>query len=104
MTKINNDIANRVEYILIKWPLTRDSDMVLVAQFWALESKFNEKNTAFEVFELIKDGKLTNFESIRRVRCKLQECYPELRGLKYQERHKRQSSVVSNLNALGNHK
>lgn len=104
MTKISNDIANKVEYILNKWPLTRDSDMVLVAQFWALESKFNEKNTAYEVFDLIKNGKVTNFESIRRVRAKLQEAYPELRGLKYQERHKRQSSVVSNLKSLGNHK
>lgn len=104
MTKINNDIAVRVEYILNKWPLTRDNDMVLVAQFWALESKFNQHNTAFDVFEAMNDGKLTNFESIRRVRAKLQESNPALRGLKYLERHKRQASVVSNLNTLGNNK
>jgi hypothetical protein len=97
MTKINEDLATRVEYILIKWPATRDNDMLLVAQFWALESQFTQNHSAYDVFDAMSKGIFTSFESIRRSRQKLQEIEPSLRGTTWEKRHNRQSEVIKNV-------
>lgn len=100
MTTINHDLATKVKYILTKWFATKDNDMLLVAQFWALESKFNEKNQAYEVFDAMSKGTLTSYESITRARRKLQEMHPELRGLSWEKRHKRQSKVIEDVRSI----
>lgn len=97
MTKINSDLATRVEYILIKWPLTKDNDMLLVAQFWALESQFTQNHSAYDVFEAMSKGTFSSFESITRARRKLQEIEPLLRGTTWEKRHNRQSEVIEDV-------
>jgi hypothetical protein len=97
MTKINSDLATRVEYILNKWPLTKDNDMLLVAQFWALESQFTQNHSAFDVFDAMSKGIFSSFESIRRSRQKLQEINPALRGTTWEKRHNRQSEVIEDV-------
>ena len=42
--------------------------------------------SAFDLLKYYAESKLTNAESIRRMRAKLQEEHPELRGRKYQLR------------------
>ena len=97
MTKINQDLATRVEYILNKWPLTKDNDMLLVAQYWALESQFTANHSAYDVFNAMKTGKFSSFESITRSRRKLQELNPALRGITWEKRHNRQTEVIENV-------
>jgi len=97
MTKINSDLATRVEYILIKYPLTKDNDMLLVAQFWALESQFTQSHSAYDVFDAMSTGKFSSFESITRARRKLQEIDPSLRGKAWEKRHNRQTEVIEDV-------
>ena len=97
MTNINSDLATKVEYILTKWQHTKDNDMLLVAQFWALESKFTEQHSAYDVFEAMSNGTLSSYESITRARRKLQELHPELRGLNWEKRHKSQTHVIEDV-------
>lgn len=97
MTKINSDLATRVEYILIKYPLTKDNDMLLVAQFWALESQFTQNHSAYDVFEAMRKGTFSSFESITRARRKLQEIDPLLRGTTWAKRHNHESKVIEDV-------
>ena len=91
-------IKNKVKQLLIKNPTNRDSDNKLIANFWYYECK--KKNidfsrlSAFEFLELYSKSKLTNAESIRRMRAKLQEAHEELRGNKY---HLRKTTIQNNV-------
>ena len=70
------DIKEMVGYLLLKYPHLRDDDFKLVATFYLFEMGGREKAdkiTASEFLQQYADGKYTNFESIRRVRAKLQE-------------------------------
>lgn len=68
----------------------RDNDQALIANIWwkELVTQGKDKCTAFEVLKIFAEGKLTNPESIRRARAKIQEQEPSLRGHNYYERHK----------------
>ena len=79
----------KVEYILSKHPETRYSDGSLIAVFYLSEvgGKEELKNkTAHDFLKLLHEDKLTPASTIIRVRRKLQEQIPALRGLKYKER------------------
>ena len=80
---------DKVELLLIDYPKLRDSDSKLIANFWYYEigESFNDM-TAPEFLKMFAEGKLTNTETIRRVRQKLQEEFPFLRGENYKERQK----------------
>jgi predicted nucleotide-binding protein (sugar kinase/HSP70/actin superfamily) len=97
MTNITPDLATKVEYILNKWNATKDNDMLLVAQFWALESKFSEQHSAYDVFEAMSKGALSSYESITRARRKLQEIKPELRGSTWEKRHNKEKQVIEDV-------
>jgi hypothetical protein len=76
-------IKERVKFLLTKTPHLRDSDAKLIATFWHSEIGGTEKlelMTGMDLLHLFANGKLTSTESIRRVRCKIMEQYPELRG------------------------
>ena len=68
----------------------RDSDNKLIARYWHNEMSGKGMNpselSAYEMLCLFAESKLTNPETIRRMRQKLQEQHKELRGKKYQER------------------
>lgn len=87
--------------MLTNKPLLRDSDDKLVANFWYKEivnEGLDPKNmTGQEILQRFADGKLTKPESIMRVRRKLQEEFPELRGKLWAERHKEKDKVVKQL-------
>jgi hypothetical protein len=89
----------QVELLLGLFPHLRDDDHELFAQ--VLYSKYTRRihsgMSAFELIEEIRKKNVPHFESIRRVRQKLQEEEPELRGQKYAERHKRKQEVKSEI-------
>ena len=85
-----------VAYLLHSNPSLRDNDGQLMYQTWALMNLSNfqrihmeaSTNTIYiaDFARSIMDGKF-NPETVRRVRQKLQEANPELRGKLYYERH-----------------
>ncbi len=83
-------IKDRVVALLGKHPHLRDSDNKLIATIWKFELLHKKLEptslSALDFLELYANGELTNSESIRRVRQKIQEEVPELRGLVYLER------------------
>ena len=78
---------DKVRNLLINNKRLRDSDNKLIATFWFQELKMRgidtNEITGFELLELFAESKLTNAETIRRIRAKLQETNKELRGSKY---------------------
>lgn len=77
-------IKDRVKALLVVYPHLRDNDNRLIATMWKLDllnkklipDDLNATNFLF----LYADNRLTNAETIRRVRQKIQEENPELRG------------------------
>ena len=83
-------VKETVENLLRKREHLRDDDNKLIASYWWLELKsknidINELS-ALEFLEMYSKCSLTNAESIRRIRQKLQEEKEFLRGHKYYER------------------
>ena len=87
-----------VENLLENNPELRDSDLRLVANIWwlTLNTTLKHKFQGFELdafnilLELYSNGDLPNEQSIRRLRRKLQEEKPELRGKVYELRHQKE--------------
>jgi hypothetical protein len=79
-----------IKKLLIKSPHLRDSDPKLIATYWFNELKKKDVNlyniTGYELLKLFADSKLTNTESIRRMRQKVQEENEDLRGNYYKGR------------------
>ena len=79
-----------IQQLLTKYPNLKDNDNKLIANYWNLELK--NKNidinimTASELLSMYANSKLTNAETIRRMRAKLQEDVPSLRGRAYELR------------------
>lgn len=82
----------RVKDLLITNPETRDNDNLLLSMIWRddlANYNGNPVNAYMPVnnfLDLLANNELTNFESVRRVRQKIQEECPELRGVKYRVR------------------
>lgn len=80
-----------VKELLMNHPKLRDSDNNLISTYWFKELQLKDINTknitAFELLKMYANGKLTNAETIRRMRAKLQAEYEGLRGEKYNERN-----------------
>jgi len=100
--KFNGTIQEQVKQLLIDKPSNRDDDNKLVANIWNKELnalKMSAKIiSAFELLQLLADGKLTNSDSITRARRKIQEEYPELRGEHYRARQNKQEQIKKDLN------
>lgn len=87
----------KVKQHLLNHPILRDSDFKLIAFVWADEIDDLSKMSATTLLELLGNGKLTNPESIRRVRQKLQAENPDLRGDIYWGRQTEQKKVKDDL-------
>ncbi len=87
-------VACKVYGVLTDFPEFRDCDRALVAYIWNKESKAG--NLEEFLIELVS-GKLTHFESIRRMRQKLQEHHAGLRGQKYESRHGMEGAICEQL-------
>ncbi len=89
-------VKDRIAMLLKEHSHLRDSDSKLRANLWYNEIRkiepFNQPENeliVLQICSLIAEDKLTDPESIRRTRAKLQEKYQELRGSNYKERHKK---------------
>ncbi len=78
-------VASKVYAILTEIPACREDDRLLLYIIWSKESK---AQTIDEFFVELIDGTLTHFESIRRMRQKIQEKHEELRGENYDGRQR----------------
>jgi len=93
-----------VEKLLTEQPHLRDDDNKLLASVWYIEIKQRklvpEKITGFKVLGLIATKMLSNAESVRRSRAKLQELNVNLRGKVYEQRHKETKGVKDDLQSF----
>ena len=79
-----------VKNLLIQKPHLRDSDLKLIATYWFNELKKKKIDPSdingLEFMKMFADSKLTNIKTIERMRRKLQEEHPDLRGKLYKVR------------------
>tara|TARA_R100000231_G_scaffold16870_1_gene17520 strand:+ start:2848 stop:3159 length:312 start_codon:yes stop_codon:yes gene_type:complete len=77
----------KVKILLNKYPHFKDSDNKLIAAYWFEELKRKglnpDKINVLDFLHLFADSKITNPETIRRSRAKLQEEDSSLRGKNY---------------------
>ena len=94
-------VKDRVKALLEKHPHLRDSDNKLIATIWKYDLLQQclpiENITAYNFLELYSKEKLTNAETIRRVRQKIQEENPDLRGTVNELRQKEGEEVRKNI-------
>jgi hypothetical protein len=92
-----NKIKPVVEKLLISKEELKNDDLRLIANVWYSEIMDAQNMSAFEFLQLLSKGKLSNPESIRRIRAKLQEENPSLRGSNYNARQAEQKNVREEL-------
>ena len=95
-----NTAKKRVFWLLENNIRNRNSDTVLMANFWWYELGGENVNnmSAINFLYNLSKGRLTAPETIRRCRQKLQEENPELRGESYKERKKEAEEVTKQIN------
>lgn len=84
-------VKDKVRFLLQTNPALRDNDMKLIATYYFHEIGKEEIDSmnAYDLLTKISSSKITNFESIRRLRMQLQQNDEELRGSEYKNRKKR---------------
>tara|TARA_R100001440_G_scaffold38976_1_gene58622 strand:- start:442 stop:747 length:306 start_codon:yes stop_codon:yes gene_type:complete len=81
---MNKTLLNKIRIYLTLHPETRDCDRKLTTMVWKGEvDKYGTFVSIHNFFDLYKNSKLTNSDSITRVRRKLQEEDKTLRGQKW---------------------
>jgi hypothetical protein len=97
------DMKSRVQFLLEKYPSLRDDDFRLYASYISFQvggkTKLEQMN-AYEFLTRLANGELAHFESVTRVRRKLQEQVPELRGANYEKRQQGEHNVRTNIHKL----
>lgn len=84
-------VKDKVHYLLQLNPALRDNDMKLIATYYFHEIGKEEIDSlnAYDLLTKISSSKMTNFETIRRIRMQLQQHDESLRGSEYKNRKKR---------------
>lgn len=84
-------VKDKVNYLLTTNPALRDNDMKLIATYYFHEIGKEEIDNlnAYDLLTKISSSKITNFETIRRLRLQLQQNNEDLRGSEYKNRKKR---------------
>jgi len=77
LNHLNQTTKSKVKQYLEADPKCRNSDRVLISLVWRQECL---EGQIWNVLDGLRDGRLTNPESIRRERQKLQREYPHLVG------------------------
>jgi|TARA_R100000501_G_C2615168_1_gene108894 hypothetical protein len=96
-----SNVLDTVIDLLTKFPSLRDSDERLASNIWFRQIDNLNTLTARDLMDKFAKGELQSYESISRCRRKVQEIKPELRGLKWEKRHKRQKKVKDEVKELG---
>ena len=91
------DNAEKVKRLLESQPKYRDDYKSLIARIWFNEIGQDKELKAFEMLNLLVEGKLSHPESIMRARRKIQEEHPELRGKTYNKRKEEVRAVQTEL-------
>ena len=77
---------DEVREVMVKWPQTRDDDLLLWGQLLFIKGFVKKDETFFKVLGSVKAKKMPSFESVSRARRKVQELEPDLRGKRYSQR------------------
>lgn len=77
---ITSEIKDNVTYLLRNFPETRDCDLRLTSMYWRIFDNCSD------VLNELYNGNITHFESIRRMRQRLQQDNEDLRGTRYKVR------------------
>jgi len=88
------EVACKVYSILTEFPECRDDDKKLLVAIW---SKETVSTTVEDFFKDLLGGHISHFESIRRMRQKIQEKHPTLRGEKWDVRHNMEGAICNQL-------
>lgn len=91
------NIAHRVNFLLLHSLECRDDDRLLLSLMWQFELQDGE-----DFFNNLENGRLSNAETITRIRRKLQEKFPNLRGTKWDSRHNLEAAVCQQLTFFDN--
>ena len=95
---------DRVKTLLTEHPHLRDNDERLIANIWNQDMDklgFNTEHTSAKfLLRQFAEGRLTNPESVRRTRQKIQQHNIELRGNTFVERGNRQEEIVNELEQM----
>jgi len=83
---VNLKIKPRVQLLLEQYPHLRDCDEKLLSNIWYYEAEKLGIDSLFAFLRAYSNGELTNSESVRRSRQKIQEEIPSLRGSNYKHR------------------
>ena len=88
-----------VKQLLEQYPHLRDDDKKLIANVWHQETiRFGITDGSIKDFlGHFANGRFSHPESIMRSRRKYQELHPELRGEKYNQRHRETKTVQQEL-------
>jgi hypothetical protein len=84
-------VKDKVHFLLLTNPALRNNDMKLIATYYFHEIGKEEIDTlnAYDLLNKISSSKMTNFESIRRLRIQIQQHDETLRGSEYKNRKKK---------------
>ena len=84
-------VKDKVRFLLQSNPVLRDNDMKLIATYYFHEigKEHIDSMNAYDLLTKISSSKMTNFETIRRLRMQLQQHDEGLRGSEYKNRKKR---------------
>ena len=97
---LENGIKEKVQKLLTEYPHLQDDDNKLIANIWTSEmggAKHLKTMTGYETMSVLASSQLTNSESIRRCRQKIQEHNVHLRGKIYKKRKDNQNPVKDQL-------
>ena len=100
-----NKCKDIVVDILTELPETRDNDILLMQGVWRKQMEFYgvqnlDDQPIWFLFKSMRNKRVSHPSSIKRVRAKLQEQCPNLRGESYNKRHKLQKEVLNDLETI----
>lgn len=93
-------VQEQVQILLETYPKLRDNDVRLVASYYYNNISNINQISAIDFLQIMVNGNLPSPDTITRARRKLQEKYPELRGVNYVERQKLEKQVRQEINKL----
>jgi len=96
-------LKDRVTNMLMRFPQYRDDDYKLMAHIWMDEMGGRQEcfeRCTMDFLQTYAHGNLSHSESIRRIRQKIQEQRPDLRGSRWQERESLQQLMQTDVNGL----
>lgn len=93
-------VQEQVQILLETYPKLRDNDVRLVASYYYNNISNINQISAIDFLQIMVNGNLPSPDTITRARRKLQEKYPELRGVNYVDRQKLEKQVRENINKI----